>query len=197
MPAALNHPMQTNIIWKGLYYHCMENCVVASSDIGNEITSAIIGYHDRQAFQVDYHIRTGKNWEIDFASIRARLNEAIDTTVLEMKNGECFLNGKKNKTIKGFVFIDISLTPFTNTLPINRLQLQSAKRQVIQVIYFDILEKEIKPVKQVYTRLSKNSYLYENYDRSFSATIKTNEQGFVTNYPRLFKMMSYASWRLA
>jgi hypothetical protein len=179
------------IIWKGLYYHCMENCVVASSDIGNEITSTIIGYHDQQAFQVDYHICTSKNWEIDFASIRARLNEVIDTTVLEMKNGECFLNGEKKIAFEGFVFIDISLTPFTNTLPINCLQLQPGERQVIQVIYFDILGKEIKPVKQVYTRLSNNSYLYENYDHSFSATIKTNEHGFVTNYPRLFKMMIF------
>jgi hypothetical protein len=92
---------------------------------------------------------------------------------------------------KGFVFIDISLSPFTNTLPINCLQLQPKERQVIRVIYFDVLGKEIKAVKQVYTRLSGSEYLYENYDGSFSATIKTNEQGFVTNYPRLFKMMIF------
>ena len=164
MPTALYHPMQTTLIWKGLYYHCMENCVVESSTAGHEIKSTIIGYHEQQAFQVDYHIHTSDNWEIGFASIRARVNEVIDTTILEIKNGECFLNGEKKIAFEGFVFIDISLTPFTNTLPINCLQLRLKERQVIEVIYFDILGKEIKPVKQVYTRLSKYRYLYENYD---------------------------------
>lgn len=181
--------MQTTIIWKGLYYHSMENCVVASSAIGNEISSTILGYHERQAFQVDYHIRANKNWEIDFASVQTRLNDVEYTAVLDMKNGECFLNGERNAAFDGFVFIDISVTPFTNTLPINRLQLQLKERKVIQVIYFDILGKEIKPVKQVYTRLSANKYLYENFDGSFSATITTNEPGLVTQYPQLFKMM--------
>jgi hypothetical protein len=183
------HPMQATIIWKGLYYHSMENCVVASSDFGNEISSTILGYHERQAFQVDYHIRTNKNWEIKFASVRTRLNDVADTTVLEVKNGECFLNGEKNAAFAGFVFIDISLTPFTNTLPINCLQLKRKERQVIQVIYFDILGKETKPAKQVYTRLSANRYLYENFDGSFSAAITTNERGLVTRYPQLFKMI--------
>jgi hypothetical protein len=84
--------------------------------------------------------------------------------------------------------IDLSLTPFTNTLPINRLQLKLNQQQTIEVLYFDMLKKEIRPVKQLYTRTANDQYLYENYDSSFKAEIKIDEQGLVVDYPKLFEM---------
>ena len=62
------------------------------------------------------------------------------------------------------------------------------ERQIIEVIYFDIFEKEIKLVKQVYTRLTSVQYVYENYDGSFKANIIVDEQGLVVEYPGLFEM---------
>jgi hypothetical protein len=98
------------------------------------------------------------------------------------------LNGNPNTQLDDIVDIDISLTPFTNTLPVNRLQLKDGERQVIEVIYFDIFGKEIKPVKQVYTRLTSTQYVYENYDGSFKANLVIDEQGLVVDYPELFEM---------
>ena len=56
----------------------------------------------------------------------------------------------------------------------------------IQVIYLDLLEQKITPVKQKYTRLSKTEYHYENVPNDFEAKIEVDELGFVVDYPSLF-----------
>ncbi|HTE32309.1 MAG TPA: putative glycolipid-binding domain-containing protein [Chryseolinea sp.] len=180
--------MQTNIIWTGKLYHSMENCLLTKTVDGNEITSTIIGAHENQIYKVEYHIRTNKNWETTFVNLKTQSGNSNELFILEKKERSWLLNNKPNDGLKDIFDIDISLTPFTNTLPINRLQQKENERQTIEVIYFDILEKEIKPVKQIYTRLSIDRYTYENYDKSFKADIKIDDQGLVVDYPELFKM---------
>jgi hypothetical protein len=120
--------------------------------------------------------------------LRTQFDNVIELATLEKKDGKCLLNGELDEALKDISDIDVSLTPFTNTLPINRLKLKDNEQKVIEVVYFDILEKEIKPVKQIYTRLGSDHYLYENYDKSFKADIKIDEQGLVVEYPELFEM---------
>ncbi|MFP3675094.1 putative glycolipid-binding domain-containing protein, partial [Bacillus sp. SIMBA_031] len=88
---------------------------------------------------------------------------------------------------KGFKYIDISLTPFTNTLPIHHLKLQENNPQEIDVIYIDVLNHHIKPAQQRYTRTAANKYLYENIQTYFKAEILVDENGLVVTYPDLFE----------
>jgi len=166
----------------------MENCLLTKTVDGNEITSTIIGVYENQIYKVEYHIRTDKNWETVFVNLKTQSGNTNELFILEKKEGSWLLNNKRNDELKDIFDIDISLTPFTNTLPINRLRQKDNERQTIEVIYFDILEKEVKPVKQVYTRLAIDRYTYENYDKSFKADIKIDQQGLVVDYPELFKM---------
>ena len=180
--------MQTTIIWTGTRYHSIEHCVLTKTVVGNEITSTIIGSSENQIYKVGYHINTNENWEMTFVTLRTLVDNSDESFTLEKKDGKWLLNGKLNFDLQNIFDIDISLTPFTNTLPINRLQLKDNERKVIEVLYFDILEKQIRPVKQIYTRLAADRYIYENYDKSFKAEIKIDEQGLVVEYPELFEM---------
>lgn len=180
--------MQTNIIWTGKLYHSIENCILTKTVDGNEITSTIIGDYENKIYKIEYYIKTNKNWETTFVTLRTQFDNSNELLTLEKKEGKWLLNDTPNDELKNVFDIDISLSPFTNTLPINRLQLKDNERQIIEVVYFDILEKEIKPVKQIYTRLATDQYIYENYDKSFKADIKIDEHGLVVEYPKLFEM---------
>jgi uncharacterized protein len=87
---------------------------------------------------------------------------------------------------KGCLDVDIPLTPFTNSLPINRLQLALGEARQIRVIYLDLLERRIVPVNQKYIRLSRTEYHYENVPNDFEARIKVDDAGLVVDYPGLF-----------
>ncbi|MGZ3812083.1 MAG: putative glycolipid-binding domain-containing protein [Mucilaginibacter sp.] len=181
--------MELNILWKGLQYHLLENNLIVQTNLGYEIISTIVGNCEETPCRVNYCIHVNKSWEVVYARISAELNQNTDVTVLEKKDRQWHMNGDENKYFEGIRFIDISLTPFTNTLPINCLQLSQGERKVIEVIYFDILEKEIKPSRQVYTKLSECTYLFENFDGGFSAEIEVDKYGLVTRYPELFEIV--------
>jgi hypothetical protein len=180
--------MQTTIIWTGKFYHSLEHCILIPTALGYEISSTINGIHENQIYKVEYHIKTNKNWETMFLTLRTQLNDSIEVLTLKKMQGRWLLNGKPDDALINIFDIDLSLTPFTNTLPINRLQLKINGEQTIEALYFDILKKEIRPVKQLYTRIATDRYLYENFDKSFKSEIKTDEQGLVMDYPKLFEM---------
>lgn len=180
--------MHSNILWKSLYCHSLENCVICKhNDKGAEIESTIVGSCEGKLFSVNYRIVTDSRWRMIAANIDTQLNGQKTQTVLEWRHGACFINGVHKELPAGTAFIDISLTPFTNTLPINNLQMRVGEMQTIKVVYIDILGQKITPASQNYTRLTEDTYLFETEDHSFRAEIRVDANGIVLSYPQLFE----------
>jgi hypothetical protein len=179
--------MQTNILWTGREYYSLENCLIAGNTTGAEINSTIIGSYEGKIYKVEYHIETNGNWETVFFEIDYRIGYQAQTISLTGDGkGNWTNDGKKAEQFNGCIDIDLPLTPFTNTLPIRRLQLMPHQSQEIQVIYCDLLEQQIIPVRQKYTCLSATEYHYENIPNDFEANILVDGSGFVVDYPSLF-----------
>lgn len=153
-----------------------------------EVTSCILGCYNNQLFKIDYNVILNHLWETQYVSIGVELDNTQQIFEAEKTNGGWLINGKQSNDFNSAIDIDISLTPFTNTLPINRLKLKDNQQTTIEVLYFDLLERKTHVMKQQYTRLDKTHYLYENYDKRFKAEVEIDDSGFVKNYPELFKM---------
>jgi len=165
----------------------LENCLVNTTDTGSEITSNIIGYYDEKIYSVEYKILTNENWETTLLEINSRHSNQTQLIRLESDGkGNWESKGKKAEQFNGCIDVDIPLTPFTNTLPIKRLDLTPGQVQEIDVIYCDLLELQIKRVRQKYTCLSNTEFHYENVPNDFEATITVDESGLVIDYPALF-----------
>jgi uncharacterized protein len=179
--------MQTNILWTGREYYSLENCLVNTTDGGSEITSTIVGHYEKKIYRVDYHIKTNAQWETIFFEVNARHSNLVQSMRFEGDGrGNWRSDGKEASQFSGCIDIDIPLTPFTNTLPINRLHLAVNETREIRVIYLDLLAQQFSPVRQKYTRLSPLDYQYENVPNDFEAKIQVDESGFVVDYPSLF-----------
>ncbi|WP_374165054.1 putative glycolipid-binding domain-containing protein [Arcticibacter sp. MXS-1] len=178
---------QTNLLWTGREYYSLENCVVNVRPGGASITSTIVGLYDEKIYQVDYRIQTSQNWETLSLEIKYRQSNKMQVIRLEGDGkGSWMKNGEQADEFKGCIDVDISLTPFTNTLPISRLPMRQHDSQDIHVLYCDLLAGELRPVFQKYTRLSETEYRYQNIPNDFGATIEVDEAGFVVDYPQLF-----------
>jgi len=179
--------MQKIIIWKGLYYQSLEYCNIKVGNEQLEIASTILGIHEGKEYKIDYVTTLKPNWEMVGCRIESRLGESVNIQTLRYDGeGNWTNNGKPMNECKGCIDIDISLTPFTNSLPINRLQLQVNEVQYIKVLYIDILGRTIRSVVQQYTKISDHKYQYENVPNDFEAVITVDEWGIVTEYPGLF-----------
>jgi hypothetical protein len=179
--------MQTNILWTGREYYSLENCLLTTAETGSKIRSVIVGRYEEEIYRVEYVIKTNENWATRFVKLECQHKNKIQHLSFESDgNGNWTLNGKPAEDFKGCLDIDVPLTPFTNTLPINRLKLRTSEEKEIRVIYCDLLKEEMKPVTQKYIRLSDTEYHYENVPNDFEAIIKVDELGLVADYPELF-----------
>lgn len=183
--------MQKNILWTGIAYRSLENCIVTITAEGSETSSSIAGEYDGILYKLEYRIRTNRFWETLFFEITSQCQNRVELIrFLSDGKGNWSSDGQPLEKFNGCIDIDISLTPFTNTLPINRLTLAENQQEQIPVLYLDILGRRIIPVQQKYTRLSPESYKYENVPNDFESIISVDESGLVVKYPGLFERSS-------
>jgi uncharacterized protein len=177
----------TTILWTGREYYSLENCQVETMSRGSEIRSTIVGQYGKILYTVEYLIQTDARWHTRFVDVKARINgRALHLQFEGDGHGHWKDQGKTVAAFEGCTDVDIPLTPFTNTLPINRLNLSIGEEKQIQVLYIDLLDDRITPVRQQYRRLATGAYHYENVPNDFEADIQVDEAGLVVDYPALF-----------
>jgi hypothetical protein len=90
--------------------------------------------------------------------------------------------------LAGAIDIDISITPFTNTLPVRRLRLKTGQSEDILAVYIQLPELTVTTDRQRYTCLEPNRrYRYESLDSDFTRDIEVDGHGLVVTYPGLFR----------
>jgi len=179
--------MQQDIRWKSEYYHTSEHCQLSRLADRLEIQSHITGRYENTAVDLRYTIHTDLQWQVRSFTVNSRLDDM--TTIItgaKTRTGTWLINGLPDPALDTCIDIDISLTPFTNSLPINRLSFIPDQPQQIHVVYMDILTKQILHRQQQYTCLSPTRYHFANIPNDFEADITTDENGLVTDYPGLF-----------
>jgi uncharacterized protein len=179
---------RTDILWKSEQYQSLENCVIKEIDGSLTVDSSISGLADKTNFSLEYAININSRWETTSFHLKILLPEKKEELeFIRHDNYTWNLNGNRIGELDNCIDIDISLTPFTNTLPIKRLNFDESNRNLIKVLYIDVLEREVKAVNQSYTKLSSTRYKFENVPNDFEAHIELDQNGFVEHYPGLFE----------
>jgi len=182
--------MQKSIVWEGLHYDTEEHCAVNYLDGSIVVRSEIEGWADAAPVYAEYTLHLTDTWEATDLDIHFTVGQK-EQHYHFMRNelGWADASGGDCADFGDCRFVDISLTPFTNTLPIKNLDFNADSRHEVSVLYIDILENTVSRKLQRYTKNNPDIYLYENADGSFSAVIHVDEDGFVTHYPQLFEML--------
>lgn len=183
--------MQKSIVWEGLAYDTEEHCSVNFLDQGIVVRSEIEGWSGTKAVYAEYVLHLDSHWETTQAEIDFHVSDHQHSWHFRRDdNGNWSDNaGKEYPELKGCRFVDITLTPFTNSLPIRALHLNEGDSAEFDLVYFDILENNISRDRQKYTRMPGNIYRFENDGGNFVAMITVDEDGFVIHYPGLFEML--------
>jgi hypothetical protein len=94
--------------------------------------------------------------------------------------------------LDGCLDVDISLTPFTNTLPIRRLALATGARHSIECVYIDAAALQLSRSAQTYacTTRGELTATYVFSSGQFSAELSVDVDGLVIAYEGLFTRAS-------
>lgn len=101
--------------------------------------------------------------------------------------------GNRLSSLDGCFGVDISATPFTNTLAIRQLGLKPGQSAAAVVAFILVPQMEVQPSRQRYTCLEINRqgaiYRYEDEGlfKGFVADLRVDPSGLVIEYPNLFK----------
>jgi|SRR5688572_30736446 len=185
-----NQDKMTTLIWKSILYTSIEHLQLWEEGNTTLAKSKILGSFEDKIYSVEYGLEINKDWKVSSFDIEFDVNNNKKRINGVRKNNEWEINGKIEQQFTGIDFIDIPVTPFTNTLPIRNLRLHNGQEKDIKVIYIDILEDSIKPLKQKYRKNSDANYRYENIPNDFEADIEVDESGLVTFYPSLFERVN-------
>jgi uncharacterized protein len=156
---------------------------------GGEIVanSAVIGASEEHPFAVQHTIACDTNWRVRKAIV-SEINSGLTVSLTSDGAGNWFDGSGSGLThLSGAIDIDISATPFTNTLPIRRLQLSPGESAEILVAYVQVPGLTVSLDRQRYTCLDRRLYRYESLDSDFVREIQIDDNGLVTVYPGLFR----------
>jgi hypothetical protein len=147
-------------------------------------------------FRLHYEITCDTNWNVKELGLTLLSGNRKSIKIQTDGQGHWSTHtGDPVPSLDGCIDIDISATPFTNTLPIRRLELRPGQSAELLVAYVLIPEMELRTDRQRYTCLELNAggglYKYEGLESHFSAELPVDRDGLVIDYPGLFKSI----WR--
>jgi hypothetical protein len=164
----------------------LEYAEVAERSEGIAVNSSVIGEQNGESFALTYRLLCTAGWHVRELHI-GLVSMTNPISLIRDHNGWRDAVGRRLSDLDGCQDVDISATPLTNTLPIRRLKLEVGQSQEISVAYIQCPSLELGVNRQRYTRQAETQYHFELVDGSFSATITVDADGFVTEYPSLFK----------
>lgn len=177
------------LIWEASGWKAIECMNWKEENKEPVITSHITGIIDNVPFGVHYMIELDTKWQTQHFLISDLNNPDNVIELYSDGKGKWFDRDEAVGPLEGCVDIDITLTPFTNTIPLRRLNPAKGKRTSIEVVYIRLPEFTFEKIQQYYTNLGNNRYLFETGDGSFKAELQVDKNFMVMDYPDLFKRL--------
>jgi hypothetical protein len=161
-----------------------ENTVATMSADGCR-AEGVIETRGDEAATVRYSIDTDASWATRV--VRVATDEVSLVLFADGRGNWTEGDGRVLGRLSGAVDVDLSGTPFTNTLPIWRLGLGIGESADIVTALVDLPGLTVEADPQRYTRLDQRSYRYESRDSDFVRDITVDDAGFVVDYPGMFR----------
>lgn len=164
----------------------LEHADIRPADGGLSASGVVIAQRDGAKFGLTYRLRLDSSWHTREAHLRTTSGHELH---LESNGqGSWSENGKPQPALQGCIDVDIQATPLTNTLPIRRLEWEPGTAVDIRLCYIAVPDLTVSPQVQRYTALTSGSvYRFESLESGFAAELPVDQDGFVLDYPELFK----------
>ena len=157
-----------------------------ATDGGFEARGAVKATLEGKPLDASYLVETDAAWRTRHVRVEVKGEGALE--ILSDGAGHWRrMDGAQLPELDGCIDPDISMTPFTNTVAIRRLASRAGAAAEIKVAYILVPELSLRAAPQRYTRLADRLWRFEGLDIDFTSDITVDENGFVVDYPGLFR----------
>jgi hypothetical protein len=160
-----------------------------AGDDGLEARGEVTATLEGKPLKASYFVEADASWRT--RRVRVEVNDGGTLEILSDGAGHWRrADGEALPELDGCLDPDISMTPFTNTVAIRRLGSKVGAAAEIKVAYILVPELSLRAAPQRYTHLSRDLWRFDGLDIDFTADIAVDEDGFVVDYPGLFRRMA-------
>ncbi|MGH6960632.1 MAG: putative glycolipid-binding domain-containing protein, partial [Dongiaceae bacterium] len=181
--------LDRTVCWTPVGGAGFEHLQLRAEDGGCVARSIVLGIDDETPFRLHYKIKTDHDWRTRKVWVRAAtpFGESAQTLRSDGRGNWRNEDGTELPALRDCIDVDITVTPFTNTLPINRLRLTPGQSVDIRVVYLTAPGLDISVSAQRYSRRGQESDIFfESPAHDFTALLPIDGDGLVMNYPQLF-----------
>jgi hypothetical protein len=177
------------VVWKPVEYEGMEYLMLADRETIHMAHSVVICAEKRNAFRLDYQVLCDRNYVVRHVQLHIDSDSHL---YLERNEYGTWSNDiVRIGELEGCIDVDITATPFTNTLPIRRIDWKVGQSETLKMAYITVPELTLSVNRQRYTCLEKSAdgakFRFESVDSDFTAVITVDADGLVLDYPGLFR----------
>jgi hypothetical protein len=184
--------VEREVMWVPWEGPGLEHLRLATSEGGVVANGLVIGLEAGRPFRIGYEILCDNRWRV--REVRAAAPDSGPPILALLADGEGRWKGRGGEPLPeldGCIDVDISATPFTNTLPIRRLGLKPGESEELAVIYVRVPELLVGAEWQRYGGLEARAdgglYQFEALPSGFTAELPVDVEGLVLDYPGLFR----------
>lgn len=186
----------SEIVWVPEMGPGMEHLRLHVDDGGVVAGGLVFGSTEGASYELHYEVYCDSSWASQRVPVQVLSPSASRGEITSDGHGRWRdQRGQTIAALDGCVDVDLSVTPFTNTLPIRRLPWQPGKSRELDMAYVLLPAFELSRARQRYTCLSRAEdgarFLYESIPSGFRAEIVTDAEGIVVSYPRFARRL----WR--
>jgi hypothetical protein len=183
--------MQRDIVWEWVQRPGLEHLRLM---IGDDVIAAegvIVGTLDDKLFWLRHQILCDGKWRFREAKLALEAAGARRELTLMRDEAGWRADGEARADLALCDEIDLMGSPYTNTLPIRRLELAANEARRIRVAYIRLPDLVVEPVEQEYTRLDASEpprrFRYRGITSDFTADLTVDADGIVTDYPPVWR----------
>jgi hypothetical protein len=150
--------------------------------------TALFREADGRIAQLHYRVRCDKHWHTQWGTVRGwRGGSAVDLSVARGAHGDWKLNDVPVPELAHCIDLDLGFTPATNLIQLRRLGLQAREKADAPAAWLDLDEGGLSLLAQSYERRSDSTFWYEAGRFDYAALLHVTPEGFVRDYPRLWR----------
>jgi hypothetical protein len=176
------------ILWRRLDHPGHDSALLTESSAGAVLEGSAVFGEAASPSRLDYVVMCDTHWRTMAARVTGWVGTSrVDLDVAADAGRHWTMNGVWCPQVSGCNDIDFGFSPSTNLLPIRRERLAVGERVAVCAAWLHPPSLALDPLRQTYERVSERAYCYTSHDGTFAAVLGTDESGFVTSYPGLWR----------
>jgi hypothetical protein len=175
------------ILWRFMVYPGYEFCRLFQAGSEWHLEGTAVFSYEHRPCRLAYHVICDAAWHTLSARVEGRVGQdEVALMLVPDRDQRWWLNEDEVQAVRGCTDIDLNFSPSTNIIPIKRLHLAVGETAEVKAAWLKFPSFKLEPLQQRYSRLEEMLYRYESGSGQFRADLRTNQDGFVIDYPDIW-----------